>query len=74
MCINGGLVKFVKTIMGYQLGTFNGSSYLKVIESGRIRLYGYVRHACVYVHLTKKNEILNCKIIVFTIIIVLYHY
>ena len=45
MCINGGSVKFVKTIMGNQLETFNGSSFLKVIESGRISLYGYVRHA-----------------------------
>ena len=38
-------MKFVKNIIGYQLETFNGSAYQKVIESGKISLYGYRRHA-----------------------------
>ena len=53
MCINSCLMKFVKTIMGNQLETFNGNAYLKVIDSGRISLYGYVMH--VDVHLTETN-------------------
>ena len=54
MGINGCLVKVVKAITGNQLGTFSGSPYLKVIERGRISLYGYVMH--VYVHLAEKMK------------------
>ena len=54
MCINGNLMTFSKTKMGNQSETFNGSSYVKLAESGRISFSDYVMY--VYVHLTEKMK------------------
>ena len=43
---------FFKTILWHQSETFKGSVYVKVIESSRISMDGFVVH--VYVHLTDK--------------------
>ena len=54
VCINAHSMIFLKNIMGNQEGTFNGSEYVKVVESGRISLYDYVMHICA--DLTEKIE------------------
>ena len=46
--------------------------YVKMIESVRISLYDYVMHF--NLHLMKKNEMVNCKVSFFTLMIVFYHY
>ena len=58
--------------MGNQSETFNGSVYVKIIESGRISLYDYVMHF--NLHLMKKKEMVNYKLGFFALMFVFCHY